>query len=149
MGKKYVTVKDIEKEIDSIKNYIEFWNIDLNQETERLENLNVLLDYLYKGGFCPLTKKQLLHNRELNYYILPLKTRFRMRECEEVYCKKDDLNKDDIKKDKQKNCINFTELAKEILAKDCFSDLINTCDQYEDCLIEMVCVLSKYFKEKR
>lgn len=90
MGKKYVTVKDIEKEIDSIKNYIEFWNIDLNQETERLENLNVLLDYLYKGGFCPLTKNQLSHNRELNYYILPLKTRINVIEREK-FCKKPPL----------------------------------------------------------
>lgn len=88
MGKKFITINDVEREISLSESFVKYGRQDLQLEEKRLENLNILQNYLHEGGFCPLTKKQLLHDEKLlDYYILPLKLQLYKNYREGIYLK--------------------------------------------------------------
>lgn len=112
MAKKYVTIKDVEKEINSSNTFVEFYEEDLKRERKRLENLNVLQNYLHEGGICPFSKKELLNDDKiLQYYILPLKLETDKNFRYNMYVKKY-LNKKSLI---EVNCWNLEYILRDFI----------------------------------
>lgn len=71
--KKYINFDDVREEKRKCIDLISFYEDELCELKKRLENLNILADYLVKNKFVPFSTKELLRDdAKLNYYVLPL-----------------------------------------------------------------------------
>lgn len=87
MKNRYVTIKDIEKEIvesdsfiDSFNKEIEFYKERIKNEKQRIVYFDAVLSYLREEGLCPFTSKQILtDDTVLQDFAMPLVVRDKMK----------------------------------------------------------------------
>lgn len=111
MPKKYITIKDLDIEIQKCRNGISYFEKLLEYGKERLGNLQVLEDYLIRDGLCPYSKKELFDDNKLQYYILPLKLQLDKNYSEEIYMEKYLHKKSSIKVD----CYNLENVLDDFI----------------------------------
>lgn len=72
--KKYITFEDVREEKSKCREFIYFYEAVLCELKARLENLNILADYLVRRNPLPFTAKELLRDdAKLQYCVLSLK----------------------------------------------------------------------------
>lgn len=80
MKNKYVTLEDIDNEIEESYKLIDDFHFDIKlykrnieKEEKRITYLDALSNYLKNDGLCPFTKRQILDNDlTLQTYVMPL-----------------------------------------------------------------------------
>ncbi len=73
MKDKYISIRDIKKEIRRVEDDVCFLRTDLEVQEKKLENLYLFFDYV-ENLDCPLIdKKILLDYNRLENFVLPLK----------------------------------------------------------------------------
>ncbi len=85
--KNYIKEKDIEAEIELQENFIVDVETLLEERKEFLISLTYLKEHIAKGGFIPLTLKDLRKDKEkVNYYAIPLRNRSIITSLTDAQC---------------------------------------------------------------
>lgn len=73
MKRKYINYKDLVEESHKCESLIISLEDDVLNEKKRLDNLNILTDYMFKEDINFIEKKDIKDNQSLLHYILPIK----------------------------------------------------------------------------